>query len=210
MPNITSIKPQKNGTRVNIYLDGEFGFGLDLENYVKLGLKVEQKLSEDEVEEIVKKAEFQKIYDKILRFASLRTRSEKEYKGWLKKHKIHESLHNKLFDKLRRLDFLDDRKFAFWWVEQRMQFRPKSKRVLKQELKFKGIDKGIIDEVLEETKIDEISAARSVIKKKKYMWETLEGYEKRVKMSNYLARNGYSWETIRKVVGEFDHDSQKR
>jgi regulatory protein len=207
MPIITSIKPQKNGKRVNIYLDGEFGFGLDLENYVKLGLKVEQKLSEDEVEEIVKKAEFQKIYDKILRFASLRTRSEKEYKGWLKKHKIHESLHNKLFDKLRRLDFLDDRKFAFWWVEQRMQFRPKSKRVLKQELKFKGIDKGIIDEVLEETKIDEISAARSVIKKKKYMWETLEGYEKRVKMSNYLARNGYSWETIRKVVGEFDHDS---
>ena len=72
MPIITSIKPQKNGKRVNIYLDEEFGFGLDLENFVKLGLKVEQKLSEDEVEEIVKKAEFQKVYDKILRFASLR------------------------------------------------------------------------------------------------------------------------------------------
>ena len=63
------------------------------------------------------------------------------------------------------------------------------------------MDKGIIDEVLEETKVDEILAARRVIKKKKYIWERLDGYEKRVKMSNFLARNGYSWETIRKVVG---------
>ena len=74
MPAITSIKPQKNGKRVNIYLDGEYGFGLDLENFVKLGLKVEQEFTDEEIEKIIKKAEFQKVYDKILRFGSLRPR----------------------------------------------------------------------------------------------------------------------------------------
>ena len=52
---------------------------------MKLGLKVEQELTEEEVEKIVKKAEFQKTLDKLLKFATLRPRSEKEIKDWLKK-----------------------------------------------------------------------------------------------------------------------------
>src|SRR4030042_45018 len=75
---ITSIKPQKNNKRVNIYLDGKFGFGIDLENFVKLGLKVEQSLEDEEIKKIIKKAEFQKTYDYLLKFAMLRPRSEKE------------------------------------------------------------------------------------------------------------------------------------
>ena len=52
---ITSIKQQKNKNRVNVYLDNEFGFGIDLDNFVLLHLKVNQELSAQEVEEIVKK-----------------------------------------------------------------------------------------------------------------------------------------------------------
>ena len=69
MPSITAIKPQKSKNRINIYLDGKFGFGLDLENFVKFGLKVEQELSEERIIEITKKAEFQKVFDRILFFA---------------------------------------------------------------------------------------------------------------------------------------------
>ena len=78
MPIITSIKPQKNNKRVNIYLDNEFGFGLDLENFVKFHLKVDQELTDEQITKIVKDAEFQKILDKLLRFAMLRPRSKKE------------------------------------------------------------------------------------------------------------------------------------
>jgi len=64
MPVITSIKQQKNRNRVNVYLDDEFGFGIDLDNFVLLHLKVNQELTEGEVEEIVKKAKVRssKIY----------------------------------------------------------------------------------------------------------------------------------------------------
>lgn len=197
---ITQIKPQKSKKRVNIFLDDKFAFGLDLENFVKLELKVEQELTDKEVKEIVKKAEFQKVYDKILRFATLRPRSKKEYEYWLKKHKVHNSLHNKLFNRLKRLDFLNDEKFAAWWVEQRTSFRPRSARALRLELRQKGIDRNIIDDVLANIKIDETKIAKELVERKKYKWEKLDGFEKRKKISAYLARKGFNWEVIKKVT----------
>lgn len=206
MPTITSIKSQKNQKRVTIYLDGKFGFGIDLANFVKLGLKVGQKFSGDEIEELIKKAEFQKTYDKILRFATLRPRSEKEFIIWIKKHKIPKNLHTELFDRLRRLDFLNDEKFAIWWIEQRSNFRPKPKRVLERELRIKGIGKEITEKVLRESMVDEVSIALKVMEKKSYLWKQFVGYEKRLKISQYLARNGYSWDVIKKIIGQVDQD----
>ncbi|KKQ98385.1 MAG: Regulatory protein RecX [Candidatus Woesebacteria bacterium GW2011_GWB1_39_12] len=207
MPTVTSIKPQKNQKRVNIYLDDKFGFGLDLENFVKLGLKVGQELTEKQIEEIVKKAEFQKVYDKILRFGSLRPRSEKEYLTWLRKYKVHESLYKELFNRLKRLEFLDDKKFTVWWIGQRLQFKSKSKKELVQELRIKGIDKEIIDAVLAESKIDEVAMAKKLLKKRKYMWEKLSDFESRKKMSEFLLRKGFNWEVIREVIKGIDADS---
>jgi len=197
---ITSIKPQRNKRRVNIYLDGKFAFGLDLDNFVKLRLKVEQQLSDQEIEKIVSKAEFTKVYEKLLRFASLRPRSKKEFENWLRKHKVHVSLHPKLFNKLKRFEFLDDEKFAKWWVEQRLQFKSKSKRELIQELRIKGISKNAIDDVFSKLEINEESSARKLIGKNKYKWERLSDFEKRTKISAYLARKGFSWDVIRKVL----------
>lgn len=181
-------------------MDGKFGFGLDLESFVKLGLKAEQELTEDEIAEILKKAEFQKTYDKILRFASLRPRSEKEFESWFRKHKVHTSLHAKLFGKLKRLDFLNDTKFAVWWVDQRLRFKFKSKRELIAELRIKGINKNIIDDVLYDVKIDEVKMAKKLIEKKKYRWDKLEGFEARKKMSAFLARKGYGWDVVKEAI----------
>lgn len=201
MPTITSIKPQKNQKRVNIYLDGKFGFGLDLENFIKFGLKVGQELNQDEMEKIIKKAEFQKTYDKILKFAALRPRSGKEFKDWIKRHKVHPSLHEELFNRLKRLDFLNDKKFALWWVGQRQTFRPKSKVVLEQELRLKGIEKKIIEEVFEELKIDEVVTAKKLLGKKNYLWENLSDFEARKKKAEFLRRMGFDWDVIREVLG---------
>lgn len=202
MAKITQIKPQKNNKRVNIYLDGKFAFGLDLENYMKLGLKVEQVLTDEEVKEIVKKAEFQKAYDKLLGFATLRPRSKFEIKMWFNRHKIHESLQDDLIKRLIKLELLDDNKFASWWAKQRNEFRPRSKRQLYSELRQKGIDKEIIDQVLQETKIDEEKIAADLLKKGEYKWEKLNKLTKRKKMNEYLARKGFDWGVIRRVVDD--------
>lgn len=200
MPIITDLKPQRNKKRVNVYLDGRFSFGIDLENLVRLNLKIEEEYSEKEIREIIKRAEFQKTYDKLVRYSTLRPRSKREVETWFKKYKVHESLHDELFSKLKRLELLDDTKFAKWWVEQRITFRPRGKKALMAELRQKGIDRYIIDEILTETDIDEKKMAKKLLERRNYRWERLNKLEARKKKSDFLARKGFSWEIIKQLV----------
>jgi regulatory protein len=207
MPTITSITPQKTfdksrlgKKKVNIFLDGKFGFGLNLETFVKSKLKIYQELSEQDIERIVKEGEFQTTYDKILMYASLRQRSEKEFETWLVKHKVHPSLKEELFNRLKRLELLDDEKFAGWWIEQRLQFRPKPKNVLYQELKSKGIASETIKEVLEKTDLNEKIQIKNLLIKNERKWKGLNGYEKRRKIFTFLAGKGYGFESIKEVL----------
>jgi len=203
VPVITSIKQQKNKNRVNVYLDDVFGFGIDLDNFALLNLRVNQEYSQEEIEKIIKKAEFQKTYDKLLRFAMVRPRSEKEVVDYFRRKKIHESMHEEMIKKLKHLDLLNDLAFAKWWIDQRINFKNKSKRVIQMELRAKGIDKNTIDDAFGETVIDEEKMARELIEKKMYKWKGLELREARQKMSQYLVGKGFGWDVIQKVVTSF-------
>jgi len=202
MPTITSIKQQKNKNRVNVYLDDKFGFGIDLDNFVLLHLKVDQELTDAEVTDIAKKAEYQKTLDKLIRFAMVRPRSQKEITDYFKRKQVHESLHEKLLEKLIHLELLDDVTFAKWWIDQRIQFKNKSKRVIQIELRQKGIDTNTIDDTFGEIVIDEEKMAKELLDKKMYKWKNLESRERKQKMSQYLAGKGFSWEVIDSILND--------
>lgn len=204
MATITSIKQQKKKDRVNVYLDDKFGFGIDLDNFVLLGLRVGQELDEKQIEEIVKKSEFQKTLEKILRFGMVRPRSEKEFRDWLFRKKISEVMYSDLFSKLKNFELMDDEKFARWWIETRQEFNPKSKRVLEFELTKKGIEKEIIRKVLNQNVIDEAKIAINLLKKKKIHWDNLLSEKKKLKMVEYLVRNGFNFEIAKNVARDYN------
>jgi len=198
---ITKIKPQKNKKRVNIYLGGKFVFGLDADNFLKAGLKVGQELSEKQVEDLVFKNEFQKLLNKVYRILSLRPRSEKEIKDYLIKKKATEKISQKIIEKLKKLGQINDNAFAIWWIEQRLTFRPRGKFGLRMELKQKGVNKKIIDKVIEQL-VDELPLARKVVQKKLKTYKNLPREDFYQKMSAFLARRGFSWPVIKQVVDE--------
>lgn len=200
MPVITSIKAQKNQKRVNINLDGSFGFGLDLENFMKLQLKVNQELTQEEINEIIKKAELSKSFDKTLRFAMTRPRSLKEVKDYFRRKEIDKSIHQTIIDRLTKLELLDDQKFTKWWVDQRLAFKQKSKKDITFELRQKGIDTNIIKNVLDDSEIDEVKIARELITKKIYRWQKYDEKIRKQKISQYLASKGFSWDVINSTV----------
>lgn len=201
MPRITKIKPQKNKKRVNVYLDGKFAFGLPTETAVEVGLKVGQELSGEETEALIFKNEFQKLLDRAYHFLSFRPRSEKEIKDFLKKKGATERISEKIIKKLKRLRYLDDLKFAYWWVEQRISFRPRGKIALKMELRQKGVDQEIASQVIEE-KIEELPLAKKAARKKIKIYQNLSPGKFRQKMSAFLSRRGFSWQTIKMVLEE--------
>ncbi len=200
MPRITKISRQKRN-RVNIFLDGEFAFGLDLESYIRLGLKVGQDLSSQQTVKLKGKSEFQKIFEKLLNFAVLRPRSYKEIESWLRGKKVSKFLWEKSVKKLEKMGMLNDKHFAEWWIEQRREFRPRSKKVLYGELFKKGIDRNIINEVIEKSGIDEVSQAVKDLDKRRYKWSAYkDNFVRKQKQKEYLVRKGYSWEAATKAV----------
>lgn len=207
---ITSIKQQKKKDRVNVYLDGKFGFGIDLDNFVILNLRVGQELTETEIGRIVKKADFQKILEKLLNFMMIRPKSEKEVRDWLYRKKVVESMHRDLFIKVKQFDLLDDTKFARWWIETRQLFRPKPKRILQMELMKKGINKEIISEVLSETEVDEGKIARDLLQKRSVYWKRVEKDKLKQKMIEYLVRKGFGFEIAKNAVKDYNnHEDDK-
>lgn len=200
MPVITSIKAQKNQKRVNINLDGSFGFGLDLENFMKLQLKVNQDLTQSEVNEIIKKADFQKSLDKLISYAMLRPRSEKEIKDYFRRKETAESIQEELFNRLKRLGLLDDLKFTQWWVRQRLEFKNKSKKDITFELRQKGIATNVIKNVLDDSDIDEVKIAKELIAKKSYKWQKYDEKIKKQKISQYLVGKGFDWNIVNDVL----------
>ena len=74
---ITAIEPQqKNPQRVNIYLDGEFAFGLAA--IVATWLKVGQDIDETQAAKLKAEDEREVTYQKALHFLSFRPRSSAE------------------------------------------------------------------------------------------------------------------------------------
>jgi regulatory protein len=203
MAKITKIKAQKKEGRANIFLDGKFAFGLPLEAILEAGLKVGQELSEKEVKELIFKNQFQKFLDKATHFVSFRPRSEKEVKnylcGKLSERKKNLFLLDKILEKLKDLELLEDKKFALWWVEQRSTFRPRGRLFLKSELRRKGVDEKIIKEVLTSA-LDEVALAKKAIQKKLRVWRRLAPRERDRKLSTFLSRRGFSWEVIKEAL----------
>lgn len=212
MPQITDIRPQKTrrlgGARFNIFIDGKFAFGLDAETLVKSGLKINQEISEEKIEKLIKENEYVKVYDRVLKFLSFRPRSEKENLDWFKRKQIGDETKKMVWKKLQSLNYINDEEFARWWIEQRTNFRPKGKIALKVELKQKGVGEEIINKVLKNSfSADfEKELIKRLLQRKLKSYANLPSKETRQKLFSFLAYRGFTYDKIREALEEFKNN----
>ena len=90
---------------------------------------------------------FQRCLNAAFQFLSYRPRSEAETRERLKQRGYEDEEIEKVVAQLKRLDLLDDAAFAEFWKENRNSFRPRSQRMLKMELRRKGVESEVINEV---------------------------------------------------------------
>ena len=203
---ITAIEPQqKNPQRVNVYLDGEFAFGLAY--IIAAWLKVGQELSDEKVASLKAEDEREVTYQKALHFIGYRPRSSMEVRKNLTKRGVSETLTAETVNRLQQNGQLNDEAFARAWTENRNEFRPRSKSALRMELRQKGLDEEIIQTVLEE-QVDEEALALAAARKYARRLEGREWTEFRKKLGGFLARRGFSYTTLAPVVSEVWNESQ--
>jgi regulatory protein len=200
MSKVTAIEPQqKDPQRVNVYLDGEFAFGLAR---VTAGwLKVGQELSEEKISALQADDSSEMTYQKALHFLSYRPRSSAEVRQNLAKRGTHADLVEVTLDRLERAGLVNDMEFAQVWVENRNTFQPRSKSALRVELRRKGLSDEIVQPVLDEL-VDEEALAREAARKYAHRLSGREWLDFRQKLSGFLARRGFSYTTISPIVSE--------
>ena len=100
---------------------------------------------------------------------------------------------NEIIQRLLDKKYLDDYRFAEWYVDNRFVKKGISKKRLKMELMKKGVAREIVDEVIDDR--DDEEEIRKVIAKKRAKYDD-------EKLMGYLVRQGFSYDLVKQVLSE--------
>jgi len=195
---ITALKIQKrNPNRVNVYLDGEFAFGLS--RTAAAWLQVNQELSADKVAELQMQDAKEAAFQQALRLLSYRPRSEAEIRKKLAEKGFDQTVIHTVVDHLKTSNYLGDKDFAQEWVKNRSTFRPRGRRMLRYELQQKGVAEEHIQSALASIEDEPELGYRAAIRYAARLAD-LDRETFRKRLSAYLARRGFSYGTVAPLV----------
>lgn len=205
---ITSITAQaRDKNRVNVSVDGKYRFSLNFCQLSDLKIKVGDEYSEQELIVLEQESQFGKLYNRTLEYCLMRPHSAREVRDYLYR-KTRPTINNKgeqragvaleiterVFDRLLEKKYIDDSKFARYWVENRSLLKGVSRRKLSLELRSKGVESAIIDEELSKTeRNDKIEINKIILKKR-------SRYLDNNKLIAYLARLGFNYDDIKQAI----------
>ena len=195
---ITALEPQRRGRRFNLYLDGDFAFGVA--ESIAVRLRVGEWLSDEAIAALRTEDEVERAHERALGYLTPRPRSEAELRRYLAGKGFSASAIERVMARLRAVGLLDDAAFARFWVENRLRFRPRGRRGLRYELRQKGLDDALIEAALAD--YDELEAARRFAEGE---WRRLASQEEAVRrrrLGERLARRGFAYETIRHILDD--------
>ena len=194
---ITALESQKRSRdRVNVFLDGEFAFGMA--RLVAASLKIGTWLSDEEIAELTSVDGLERAHSRALDYLSYRPRSEAELRDYLLEKEFPESVVEEVLARLNRVGLVDDAEFARYWIDNRARFRPRGGRMLRYELQQKGVASETIEEALDD--YDELAAVRKVAQEQARRLRHLPPDRFRRRLYARLARRGFSSGLIQEIL----------
>jgi regulatory protein len=156
------------------------------------------------------------VLEAAARFLEARSRSVAEVRRRLGRAGYRSDLVDGAIVRLTELGMLDDETFGRAWVESRDRARPRGEIALRRELRLKGVDRAIVDELLEERRgaaagsagddgearresvgADLAAARRLLARSARALARVADPRQRRQRAYALLARNGFDPETCR-------------
>lgn len=214
---ITGISAQaRNPDRVNVSVDGKYRFSLDIFQLAELGVRVGKDYDESALAELENESAYGKLYTKSLEYCMLRPHSSREMRDYLwrktrvtkyrsrdgemkERAGVSQTIATRVYDRLVEKGYINDEKFARWWVENRNLRKGTSLRKLQAELASKGVASSVVSIVLEDSERSDVNELKKIVAKKraKYLDDQ--------KFMQYLARQGFSYDDIKSALANDEH-----
>jgi regulatory protein len=194
---ITALTQQKhNPQRVNVFLDGEFAFGLA--RIVGAWLQVGQEISDEKIALLQAEDAREVAYQRAIKLLHYRPHTEAEVRQSLRGHAVDETIIDAVIERLKSSALIDDARFAQLWVENRAEMRPRSQRALAFELNKRGVQSAEIELALEAVDDEEMAyqAARKQARKlKDHEWKVF-----RHKLYSFLSLRGFNYQISSQII----------
>ena len=195
---ITAIKQQtKKKDRFSVFVDGKYEFSLGEAALLESNITSGMELSGEQLRELKKLSDDDKVYQQTLRYIALRPRSRWEIEFYLEKRKkASPALTESILNKLSNINMIDDAKLAMAYVNDRRILRPTSRRKMILELRKKHVSADIIEQALGNEAEDELAALLAMIEKKRRQTK----YQDDEKLMQYLSRQGFNYGDIKDAL----------
>jgi regulatory protein len=199
---ITALEPQANNAeRINLFVDGRFLLGVNATVVLQMGLEQEQELSPAQLEQLRSEEALQQAVERAYNYLSYRQRSREEVRRYLRRKQTAPEIIDAALERLDRLELVNDHEFASFWAENREQYSPRGARAIKNELRMKGVNREVVDELISDEK-DEEFALRAGRKKALSLLHnpTMDYMTFRTRLGSFLQRRGFNYEVVARTV----------
>ena len=195
------------GEKIHLSLDGEYIATVNADYWFTCGIKSGSEVTPQQLEELLAESARRKMMNKALDLLSMRDYSRRELsdklvtKAWEKKEQKDMDLGSlkqqasDICDRLEELGLLNEERFARSYVDELLRRKHLSKSGLKTALIQKGVQRDIIETVLEEVEVDPVEQVRELLATK-FKNRDLSDEKQKTCTVNALLRLGYRYGEI--------------
>ena len=193
---ITKIVKIGRDDKFAVFVDDKLELTLKAEVILDAGLKPNQIISQDELDEIKNLDKNHKYMNLALSYVSKRLKTESETKNYLKRKGADQDIILKIVKRLKELDLVNDDHYVKSYIHDHVNLSIYSKRKIMYELKKKQIAMDIIERSLNNDQISDIESLKKIIEQKRQQPK----YKDDLKLMQYLVRVGFNYQDVKEVL----------
>jgi regulatory protein len=169
---------------------------------LKYRFSPEIEFSDHQFLQILEEDQLRQAKDQAMRYLTRRSHSRTELIRKMREKGYRLKIINQALDELQTVDLVNDENFARQFIQNEIQLRPVSRRLLIQKLLQRGISKELYDPLLEELFSESLEQEMLQTLTQKFLRTHTKdtGQKMREKLLRFLQGKGFSWEQIRQVV----------
>ena len=205
---ITQLKPRYGAkTRIDVYVAQEYVLTAEKRTIAALSLREGDPWDEELFWNQAAAMELDAALERSYTYLEGAMRSRRQLEEKLIRLGFAEPIRQLVMEKLEQLGFADDEAFARQWMQRGLA--SKSVRAVRQELRSKGVDKELVDQIAQDETDEEAEIDKCAAVCRRYLDGRGDAQSNRRRAIAACQRRGYSWEQIRTALSRIGEESDE-